>query len=206
MSDLEIIKSNEFVGYPAALEFMEQRVAGIIEGSKREAIWLLEHPPLYTSGTSAKPADLLSQEFPVYEAGRGGEFTYHGPGQRIMYVMLKLDPHDIRKFVWRLEETIIRTLAHFGINGERRDGRVGIWVIDGGSEKKIAAIGIRVRKWVGFHGISINLAPDMSHFAGIVPCGISQYGVTSMENLGVDVDMEEFDDILVTEFMKVFEI
>lgn len=205
MGKLEIIKSDELVGYPAALEMMEARVAGVIDRSKREMLWLLEHPPLYTSGTSAKEADLLSDEFPVYKAGRGGEFTYHGPGQRIMYVMLKLEPQDIRKFVWRLEETIIRTLAHYGINGERREGRVGIWVVDGGREAKIAAIGIRVRKWVGFHGISININPDMNHFKGIVPCGISQYGVTSMENLGIDVDMDEFDGILVEKFMEVFE-
>lgn len=206
MKPLEIITSNELVDYPSALQFMESRVAGVIDNSKAEAIWLLEHPPLYTSGTSAKQADLLSQEFPVYNAGRGGEFTYHGPGQRIMYVMLKLEPKDVRKFVWRLEEVIIQTLAHYGITGERREGRVGIWVIDGGQEKKIAAIGIRVRKWVGFHGIAINISPDMSHFGGIVPCGISEYGVTSMENLTIDVDMEEFDETLVKAFREVFEL
>ena len=203
--NLDIIKSNELVSYPAALEFMEQRVEGIIEGSKRECLWLVQHEPLYTFGTSAKQEDLLTKEFPVYEARRGGEFTYHGPGQRIVYVMLKLEPKDVRKFVWRLEEVIIQTLAHFGIIGERREGRVGIWVIDGGREAKIAAIGIRVRKWVSFHGISINLNPDMSHFKGIVPCGISEYGVTSFENLLVDVDEEEFDGILVDKFIEIFE-
>jgi lipoate-protein ligase B/very-short-patch-repair endonuclease len=406
MTKLEIIKSNELVDYPAALAFMESRVDGIIDNTKNEAIWLLEHPPLYTSGTSAKPADLLTDSFPVYSAGRGGEFTYHGPGQRVMYVMLKLEPRDIRKFVWRLEEVIIQTLAHYGVIGERREGRVGIWVqtkthlangtetstaplllggktstapllsggktstspllsggvtstsplllggdgggkgrtkngkpfrgnsalvekakenrknptepekkiwqalraeqlgnykfrrqepigdyiadfvcheknliieIDGEShtssiqydsqrtdefnslgyrvirfwnnevmenldgvlesisevlisipppsppkgrgennnfppkemggidEFKIAAIGIRVRKWVGFHGIAINLAPNLDHFKGIVPCGISQYGVTSMEELGVTVDYAEFDAILVKQFREIFE-
>lgn len=202
---LDIIKSHERVSYPAALEFMEARVDGIINGSQRECLWLVEHDPLYTFGTSADQADLLTYDFPVYEARRGGEFTYHGPGQRVVYAMLKLEPRDVRKFVWRLEEVIIQTLAHYGVAGERRDGRVGIWVIDGGAEKKIAAIGIRVRKWVSFHGISININPDMSHFKGIVPCGISQYGVTSLENLLIDVDEEEFDNVLIEKFIEVFE-
>lgn len=214
MQKLEIITSNELVDYPSALQFMEKRVEDIIAGAKSECIWLLQHPPLYTSGTSAKEADLLSKDFPVYKAGRGGEFTYHGPGQRVMYVMIKLEPQDIRKFVWRLEEVIIQTLKHFGINAERREGRIGIWVITNktplpqgemGGEAKIAAIGIRVRKWVGFHGIAVNINPNLEHFNGIVPCGISEYGVTSMENLGVDVDMQEFDDILVKEFREIFE-
>ena len=206
--NLDIIKSNELVSYPAALEFMEERVAGIIDGSKRQCLWLLEHPPLYTYGTSAKQADLLSQQFPVYEARRGGEFTYHGPGQRIVYVMLKLEPHDVRKFVWRLEEAIIQTLAHYGVAGERREGRVGIWVVEnsnlGGREAKIAAIGIRVRKWVSFHGISININPNLAHFGGIVPCGISQYGVTSLEKLLLDIDADEFDNVLVDKLEYVF--
>jgi len=201
---LDIIKSAELVSYPAVLEFMEERVSGIIDGSKRECLWLLEHEPLYTYGTSAKQTDLLSKDFPVYEARRGGEFTYHGPGQRVVYVMLKLEPHDLRKFVWRLEEVIIQTLAHYGVAGERREGRVGIWVIDGGEEKKIAAIGIRVRKWVSFHGISINIRPDLSHFKGIVPCGISNYGVTSLEKLLLDIDDNEFDNVLVEKFYSIF--
>ena len=202
---LDIIKSHERVSYQAALEFMEQRVNGIIDGSKRECLWLVEHEPLYTYGTSAKQEDLLSKDFPVYEARRGGEFTYHGPGQRIVYAMLKLEPKDVRKFVWRLEEVIIQTLEHYGVTGERREGRVGIWVIDGGTEKKIAAIGIRVRKWVSFHGISININPELAHFKGIVPCGISEYGVTSLENMLVDVDEDEFDNILIEKFIEVFD-
>ncbi|PIR31966.1 MAG: lipoate-protein ligase B [Alphaproteobacteria bacterium CG11_big_fil_rev_8_21_14_0_20_44_7] len=201
---MEIIISKEHVGYPYALEFMDERVAGIIDNTKKECLWLLEHPALYTYGTSAKQADLLENKFPVYEARRGGEFTYHGPGQRVAYLMMKLEPKDIRKYVWNLEEWIIQILAHFGVNGERREGRIGIWVIDGGQEKKIAALGIRVRKWVAYHGIAINIAPDLEHFKGIVPCGISQYGVTSLQNLGIEVNQAEFDEVLIREFNKIF--
>lgn len=204
MPNLDVIASNEQVDYPSALNFMEDRVAGVIDGTKKECLWLLEHPPLYTYGTSAKQEDLLEKKFPVYEARRGGEFTYHGPGQRVGYLMMNIEPHDIRKFVWNLEEWIILTLEHFGVKGERREGRIGIWVIDGGQEKKIAALGIRARKWVSFHGIAINISPDLSHFNGIVPCGISQYGVTSLEQLGIDVEMREVDSILVEKFFEVF--
>ncbi len=197
------------VAYPDALSFMDARVAGIREGKARECVWLLEHPPLYTAGTSAKGADLLDARFEVFETGRGGEHTYHGPGQRVGYVMLDLKSRqgapDIKKYVWNLEEWIIRTLAVFGITGERRCGRVGIWVVmPDGAEKKIAAIGVRVRHWITLHGIAINVAPDLSHFDGIVPCGLTDYGVTSMADLGVDVSMAEVDAVLKSQFVAVF--
>ncbi len=197
------------VAYPEALVVMEQRVEAIRAGLSQEMIWLLEHPPLYTAGTSAKRQDLLSPHFPVYEAGRGGQYTYHGPGQRVAYVMLDLQKRfqskpDLRKFVWLLEEWIIRTLAALGVEGQRRDGRVGIWVIGpGGREEKIAALGIRVKKWVSFHGIAINVNPDLAHYAGIVPCGISEHGVTSLAVLGKQVSMEELDVLLLREFEKL---
>lgn len=202
---MEVIKSNELVGYEAALGFMEQRVAEIIEGSKPSCMWLLEHEALYTYGTSAKQEDLLTKDLPVFEAGRGGEFTYHGPGQRVAYVMMKLEPKDIRQYVWKLEEWVICTLARLGITGERRDGRIGIWVVaESGLEEKIAAIGVRVKKWVAYHGIALNLKPNMAHYDGIVPCGISEFGVTSLQKLGAEVEMAELDDILIEEFNEVF--
>lgn len=193
------------VGYSEALEWMEARVGAILAGDADECIWLLEHPPLYTAGTSAKSADLLApNRFPVFEARRGGEYTYHGPGQRVVYVMLDLNRRrrDIRVFVQVLEDWIIRTLAEFQIRGERRADRNGVWVsrpdkpplADGSSaEDKIAAIGVRVRRWVTFHGLSINLEPDLEHFTGIVPCGIAGYGVTSLTDLGLPVGMAELD-------------
>ena len=201
--------SNGPVEYPDALSFMDERVAGIHDESAAECVWLLEHPALYTAGTSAKAADLLDARFPVFETGRGGEYTYHGPGQRIAYVMLDLKQRqkapDIKKYVWNLEEWIIQTLAEFGIAGERRCGRVGIWVLmEDGSEKKIAAIGVRVRHWITLHGISINVNPDLSHFEGIVPCGIAEHGVTSMAELGVDVSIEEVDRVLQERFGSIF--
>jgi len=190
--------SEGLVPYPVSMAEMERRVAGIIAGNAPEKIWLLEHPPLYTSGTSAKSADLLDgKRFPVFEAGRGGQFTYHGPGQRIAYVMLDLkrrDIMDVRAYVQHLEQWIIATLAHFGVEGNVREGRVGVWVADkNGYESKIAAIGIRIKKWVTYHGISLNVAPDLSHYAGIVPCGINNFGVTSLAALGIDVSMKEVD-------------
>lgn len=200
---MQIIKSDELVDYPSALQFMEQRVAGIIRGTEEEAIWFLQHPPLYTSGTSAKPGDLLEKRFPVYDAGRGGEFTYHGPGQLVCYVMLKLEPKDVRHFVWQLEEWIIRTLEHFGIVGERREGRVGIWLLE--PEEKIAAIGVRLRKWVSFHGLSININPDLSHFGGIVPCGLPQFGVSSFDKLCVSAGFDEVVDVMINIFPEVFQ-
>jgi lipoyl(octanoyl) transferase len=175
---------------------MDEVVAGIAQGEIRERVWLLEHPPLYTAGTSANPADLVSPErFPVFATGRGGQYTYHGPGQRVAYVMLDLKRRggDLRAYVAALEQWIIATLAAFGIAGERREDRVGVWVRRGDREDKIAAIGIRVRHWVSFHGISINLAPDLSHFDGIVPCGVREHGVTSLRDLGLNVSMAELD-------------
>jgi lipoyl(octanoyl) transferase len=193
---------------------MEQRVADIHDGATPESVWLLEHPHLYTAGTSANDADLLRHDLPVFQTGRGGQYTYHGPGQRVGYVMLNLRQRqvtpDIKRFVWQLEEWIIRTLACLGVKGERREGRVGIWVdmapygFAAGYEAKIAAIGVRIRRWVSFHGIAINVDPDLSMFNGIVPCGISQHGVTSLKQLGFDVEMSAFDDILKQEFLGVF--
>ena len=193
--------------YSHALGFMEARAAAIRDGNAPELVWLVEHPPLYTSGTSAQAADLLAPDrFPVYPAGRGGEYTYHGPGQRVAYVMLDLKRRreDVRAFVAALEDWIIATLDRFNVKGERREDRVGVWVRRGGREDKIAAIGIRVRHWVTFHGISINVEPDLSHFAGIVPCGISEHGVTSLVDLGLPVTMEDVDVALRAAFERQF--
>jgi lipoyl(octanoyl) transferase len=216
---IEFRTSDQLVEYPDALAFMDARVAGIHGGSAQECVWFLEHPPLYTAGTSAKAQDLLEARFPVYKSGRGGEHTYHGPGQRVAYAMLDLKQRggaDIKKYVRNLEEVIIRTLSEFGIKGERRCGRVGIWVPlspdgyiatgfgEGVQEAKIAAIGVRVRHWITLHGISINVDPDLSHFGGIVPCGISEHGVTSMKALGVDVSVEKLDVVLKQKFLDVF--
>ena len=205
--------SDSPVPYPEAVQAMEARVAAIRAGTAREQIWLLEHPPLYTAGTSARREDLLQPDrFPVYASGRGGQYTYHGPGQRVAYVMLDLrrrEP-DLRRFVHDLEEWVIRTLARFNVRGERRDGRIGIWVARGGGrEDKIAAIGVRVRHWVTYHGIAINLDPALEHFAGIVPCGIesgpdSRFGVTSLYDLGILVSMAELDVALRSAFADVF--
>ena len=211
-SKIEWIISDEKVDYPQAKAFMEARAAAIRDDAAPECIWLLEHPPLYTAGTSAKPEDLLEHNrFPVYDAGRGGQYTYHGPGQRVAYVMLDLKARgaDIRCFVHDLEEWLIRTLARFGVTGERRDGRVGIWVVrpnglSGGREDKIAAIGVRVRKWVSFHGVALNVDPDLSHFGGIIPCGIRQHGVTSLWDLGHTPTMDEVDMAMKDCFEEVF--
>ena len=187
---------------------MEARVAAIRGRTAPELAWLLEHPPLYTAGTSAKDSDLLDGgRFPVYETGRGGEHTYHGPGQRVVYVMLDLKKRelDVRAYVKALEEWIIRSLNRLGVKGERREGRVGIWVDRGqGQEDKVAALGVRVRRWVTYHGISINVAPDLSHYTGIVPCGIAQHGVTSLADLGVTDDIKKLDTALKDSFMEVF--
>ncbi len=203
------------VDYPDALAVMEQRVAEIRAGTAPETVWLLEHPPLYTGGTSAKPDDLLaSGGFPVYPTGRGGQYTYHGPGQRIGYVMLDLARRggDVRRFVHDLEDWLIATLRRFNVRGERRDGRIGIWVdrgphpLGGRREDKIAALGIRVRRWVTFHGVALNVDCDLSHFKGIVPCGISddRYGVTSLLDLGITATMAEVDMALQGAFAEVF--
>lgn len=204
------IISSEPVPYPLALETMKARAAAIARGEAQEAIWLLEHPPLYTAGTSAVAADLLSDRFPVYDAGRGGQYTYHGPGQRVAYVMLDLTQRgrDIRCLVQGLEDWVIDTLAAHNIVGERREGRIGVWVKrpDKGvlREDKIAAIGVRVSKWVTFHGISLNVMPDLSHYDGIVPCGITDQGVTSFEDLGQLVSMPEVDSVLRSAFERRF--
>ena len=196
------------VAYEAAVAAMEARVEAIREARADELVWLLEHPPLYTAGTSARDEDLLdAQGFPVYRTGRGGQFTYHGPGQRVGYVMLDLKPRgaDVRRYVQDLEEWLIRGLARFNIRGERRDGRVGIWVVErDGSENKIAAIGVRVRSWVTFHGVALNVDPELSHFSGIVPCGISQHGVTSLASQGILVGMPEVDAAMKGAFAEVF--
>ncbi|MGH1399187.1 MAG: lipoyl(octanoyl) transferase LipB [Alphaproteobacteria bacterium] len=207
---MEFKTSNTLIEYQNALTFMDERVAGIHEGEAEECVWLLEHPPLYTAGTSAKDTGLLNPAFPVYKSGRGGEHTYHGPGQRVAYTMLNLKQRqpipDIKKYVWQLEEWIIQTLAEFGVTGERRCGRVGIWVVmPDGTESKIAAIGVRVRHWITLHGIAININPDLSHFGGIIPCGITEHGVTSLEALGVNAEMDEIDDILKRTFKTIFE-
>jgi lipoyl(octanoyl) transferase len=195
------------VAYPEAVAEMEARVARIIDGEEPERVWLLEHPPVYTAGTSAKPADLIDARFPVYQTGRGGQYTYHGPGQRVGYVMLDLKRRhaDVRAYVRDLEEWLIRTLAAFGVTGERRSDRVGIWVVRrGGSEDKIAAIGVRLRRWVSFHGVSLNVAPDLTHFAGIVPCGVQAHGVTSLADLGLATTLPDVDSALRAAFESVF--
>lgn len=197
--------SSDLVPYEEAITLMEERVNGIIEGSAEEMVWLLEHPPLYTAGSSAKKIDLLdATHLPVYETGRGGQYTYHGPGQRVAYVMIDLTKRkrDVRAFVTALEQWIIDTLKVFGITSERRSGRVGIWVNHQGQDQKIAALGIRLRRWVSFHGIAINVNPNLSHFQGIVPCGLSQFGVTSCETLGVNVSLPELDDVLRQQWSK----
>lgn len=193
--------------YPEAVAFMEARAAAIAGGTARDLVWLVEHPPIYTAGTSAKETDLLSTRFPVFQTGRGGQYTYHGPGQRVGYVMLDLNRRqkDVRRFVHDLEEWLIRTLLQFNVKGERRDGRVGIWVARGGGrEDKIAAIGVRVRRWVTFHGVALNVDPDLSHFDGIVPCGIREHGVTSLADLGLPVSMADVDVAMKKAFGDVF--
>jgi lipoyl(octanoyl) transferase len=200
--------SDDKVDYQEAVATMEARVAAIRAGTLGEMVWLLEHPPLYSAGTSAKSEDLLDhQRFPVFQSGRGGQYTYHGPGQRVGYVMLDLKRRnaDVRAYVHALEEWLIRALLQFGVKGLRRDGRVGIWVERGrGREDKIAAIGVRVRQWVTFHGVSFNVDPELSHFQGIVPCGIREHGVTSLWDLGLTPTMEEVDSVLMVTFAEVF--
>lgn len=213
---VEWITSNGLTDYEFAISEMEARAAGIAAGTMGEAIWLVEHPPLYTAGTSAKAADLTDPErFPVHTSKRGGQYTYHGPGQRVAYAMLDVGKRgrDVRKFVQQLEDWVIGTLDQFNVKGERREGRVGVWVqrddkplnADGSpAEDKIAAIGVRLRKWVSFHGISINVEPDLEHYNGIVPCGITQYGVTSLVDLGLPVTMDDVDIALKQSFDKNF--
>lgn len=215
---MEFLISPHPVDYPEAAAAMERRVEDILAGRAPELLWLLEHPPLYTGGTSAKPAGLLDRRFPVYETGRGGEYTYHGPGQVVGYAMLNLkarDMADMRAYVHRLEQWLIATLAGFGIEGFTREGRIGVWVNESSfspsteyrvpsTEKKIAAIGVRVRKWVTYHGVSLNVNPDLSHYSGIVPCGITGYGVTSLKEMGVDATMEQVKTVLKRTFREAF--
>ena len=204
--------SDGLVPYDEALAAMDARVADIVAGRASELVWLLEHPPLYTAGTSAKASDLIEARFPVHQTGRGGQLTYHGPGQRVAYAMLDLRRRgpDLRRYVATLEEWIIRTLSRFNVRGERREDRIGVWVRrpdkGAGYEDKIAAIGIRVRQWVTLHGIAINVEPDLTHFSGIVPCGVSEarYGVTSLADLGLPVSMPEVDMVLRQEFGGLF--
>jgi len=204
--------SRGLVAYPDAVAAMEERAAAIADGEAGELVWLLEHPALYTAGVSAKAADLLSPgRLPVFESGRGGQFTYHGPGQRVAYVMLDLRARgrDARAFVAGLEAWIIEALASFGVAGEVRSGRVGVWVAragDGGAirEDKIAAIGLKLRRWVSFHGIAVNVAPDLTHFDGIVPCGVTDHGVTSLADLGLAASLQEVDVALKAAFVQVF--
>jgi lipoyl(octanoyl) transferase len=198
--------------YPHAIAEMQARIAAIQAGTAPECVWLLEHPPLYTAGTSARPGELTDPtRFPTYQAGRGGQWTYHGPGQRIAYVMLDLTrphgtirPRDLRGYVHGLEEWLIRALASLGVHGERREGRIGIWVATPQGECKIAAIGVRVTRWISWHGVALNVAPDLSHFGGIVPCGIREYGVTSLHALGTHATMAEADAALMAAWADVF--
>jgi len=214
---LKWMKTEKFIAYPDALEQMEQIVSGLISGNDLEHVWLLEHPELYTAGTSANLSDLIDPDlFPVYSSQRGGQYTYHGPGQRIAYTMLDLNKRgkDVRKYVHSLEEWIIQTLAEFDIKGERRKDRVGVWVVRDDKppsssgqflENKIAAVGVRLRKWISFHGIAINVNPNLNHYKGIVPCGIQQHGVTSLADLGLKVTIEDLDKALIKTFDNVFE-
>lgn len=208
--NMEWLITNNLVPYKKALAFMEKRVSEIKIGTADEVVWLLEHPPLYTAGSSAIASDLLEpNRFPVYETGRGGQYTYHGPGQRVAYIMINLKKRgsDIRRYVCDLEEWIIRSLAMFDINSERREKRIGIWVRrDDGSEDKIAAVGVRVSRWIAFHGISINVNPNLSHFDGIVPCGIKKYGITSLKDLGKNATMADLDQQLHISFEEVFDL
>lgn len=203
--------SDDLVDYETAVAAMAERVDRIIKGDAREQVWLLEHPPLYTSGTRAEDSDLITPDrFPVYKTKRGGQHTYHGPGQRVAYVMLDLKrrKQDVRAFVSALEAWLINTLWNYHIRGERREDRVGVWVPrpekGASTEDKIAAIGVRLRKWVTFHGISFNVEPELEHFSGIVPCGVSEHGVTSLVDLGIPVTMAENDSLLRAEFEKIF--
>ncbi|OJX13027.1 MAG: lipoate-protein ligase B [Caedibacter sp. 37-49] len=198
---------NGLTSYPVALQMMEERVKEILEKQGREQIILLEHPALYTAGTSAKSQELVKAgSFPVYTTGRGGKYTYHGPGQRVVYVMLDLRERekDIRAFVAALEEWIIQSLKILDIHSERREGRIGLWVEHQGTEKKIAAIGIRLKQWVSFHGIAVNVAPNLNHYQGIIPCGINEYGVTSLRALGSEASLIDLDQALYTTFEKIF--
>ncbi|MDR2978573.1 MAG: lipoyl(octanoyl) transferase LipB [Rickettsiales bacterium] len=199
--------SNQLIDYNHAVKFMEAKIQRIYDSLSDELVWLLQHPPLYTAGISATDDDIVEKLFPVYKTGRGGKYTYHGPGQRIIYLMLDLRKRnkcDIRLYIRDLGNWIINVSKHFSIFGEFREDRIGIWVNNSGIEEKIAAFGIRVRKWITYHGIALNVSPDLSHYQGIIPCGLKDYGITSMKELGVEVPLSELDDILKKEFYKIF--
>jgi lipoyl(octanoyl) transferase len=202
VADIDWIIADVPVPYPQALAWMEARANAVAAGEAREAVWLVEHPPLYTSGTSADPAELLDPRFPVFAAGRGGRYTYHGPGQRIGYLILNIGERgrDVRCFVHAVEGWVIAALARLGVEAWRAPGRIGIWTNDGAAEAKIGAIGIRVRRWVSLHGFSVNVTPDLTHFGGIVPCGLPDFAVTSLEKLGIAAKMTDFDAALSAEF------
>ena len=204
VSDIDWIVADAPVPYPDALAWMEARAAAVAAGEAREAIWLVEHPPLYTSGTSADPAELLDARFPVFVAGRGGRYTYHGPGQRIGYLILDIGKRgrDVRCFVHAVEGWVIAALDRLGVTAWRAPGRIGIWTDDAGHEAKIGAIGIRVRRWISLHGFSVNVTPDLSHFSGIVPCGLPDFAVTSLEKLQVASKMTDFDNALMAELRE----
>jgi lipoyl(octanoyl) transferase len=211
LAPVDWVISDGLTAYVEAVQLMEGRVAAIAAGTAAECVWLLEHPPLYTAGTSAKPQDLLTPDrFPVFEAGRGGQYTYHGPGQRVAYVMLdvRMRGGDVRQFVAKLERWLIATLADFNVRGETRPGRIGVWVarpaVGDNREDKIAALGIRVRHGISFHGISLNVEPDLDHFTGVVPCGIRDHGVTSLVDLGLPVTLQEVDVALRQAFETTF--
>ncbi|TNK93756.1 lipoyl(octanoyl) transferase LipB [Wolbachia endosymbiont of Leptopilina clavipes] len=203
----EWLISNQFADYNHSVKFMEAKIQQIYNNLSDELVWLLQHPPLYTAGIGATDDDIIEKLFPVYKTGRGGKYTYHGPGQRIIYLMLNLKKRnkcDIKLYIRDLGSWIINVLKHFNILGEFKEDRIGIWVNNNGVEEKIAAFGIRLRKWVTYHGIALNFSPNLSHYKGIIPCGLKDYGVTSMEKLGVKVSLCELDDILKQEFHKIF--
>ena len=210
MEQIEIKHSIEPVNYLDALDFMETRVNQIIAGNNKQLIWFLEHPPIYTAGTGADMKDLLTDKLELYKSGRGGKITYHGPGQRIIYLMLDIvklhapNKPDLKKFIRDLESWIISSLEEIGVKAFTKEGLIGIWTSAGGNDEKIAALGIRVRKWVSYHGVSINICPDMDNYKGIIPCGISEFGVTSLKKIGVDIQMSEFDKILEKKFVEFF--
>ena len=207
---VDIITSSKFVDYNKAVSFMENSVKDIYDNNDNSKIWLLEHPSLYTAGTSANKEDLLDNTLPVFQTGRGGQYTYHGPGQRVVYLMLNIkqlySKPDIKRFIYDIEECIINILKYLGIEGQRREGRVGIWTIQNNIEAKIAAIGIRVKKWVSYHGIALNLNPDLSLFKGIIPCGIKDYGVTSIYNHSKNITLKQLDELVKQEFVKQFKL
>lgn len=206
--DVDWILADAPVPYPEARAWMEARATGVAAGDAREAVWLIEHPPLYTAGISADPTELLDAQFPVYAAGRGGRYTYHGPGQRVGYIMLDIGKRgrDVRRFVHAVEGWVIAALERLDVKAWRAPGRIGIWTEDQGQEAKIGAIGIRVRRWISFHGFSVNVAPNLSHFDGIVPCGLSEFGVTSLSKLGNPAKITDLDAALLAEFQGFLEV